>query len=300
MVRFNATTALKTHKIFNIRMNNSLLQNKMTKMNELECRLWVLPFQRNTRVNKRLDCYGSTTSTIIRRGQARDVAIEIDNVCCSYSEGSRQVLNQVSLAVERGTFHMILGLNGCGKSTLLKCIAGMVQPDSGRIEGARTVCGYVFQNPDNQVVLPSVYSDVAFGLGRFPKGSLSKGDVDVLVKDSLDKVGMLEYVDRQASSLSGGQKQRVAIAGALVENPDILLLDELTTFLDGNDQMNVVRSVKNIVDTSGGRVTALWVTHRMEELEYADAVSYMEDGKIRWTVDGITAMKKMKRMGAFI
>lgn len=269
-------------------------------MNALGCRLWVLPFQRNT--TKGLDCYGKTTSTstIIRRVQARDVAIEIDNVCCSYSEGSRQVLNQVSLSVDRGTFHMILGLNGCGKSTLLKCIAGMVEPDSGSIEGARHVCGYVFQNPDNQVVLPSVYSDVAFGLGRFPKGSLSNDDVDILVKNSLDRVGMLEYVDRQASSLSGGQKQRVAIAGALVENPDILLLDELTTFLDGSDQMNVVKSVKNIVDTSGGRVTALWVTHRMEELEYADAVSYMEDGKIRWTVDGMTAMKKMKRMGAFI
>lgn len=231
-----------------------------------------------------------------------EVAVGIDSVCYSYSGvTARNVLKEVSLSVERGTFHMILGLNGCGKSTLLKCIAGMVTPDSGHIDvSSDDVCGYVFQNPDNQVVLPSVYSDVAFGLGRFAKGSLSKQDVDILVKNSLDRVGMLEYADRQASSLSGGQKQRVAIAGALVENPAILLLDELTTFLDGNDQMNVVKSVKNIVETSGRRVTALWVTHRMEELEYANAVSYMEDGKICWTVDGIMAMKKMKQMGAFI
>jgi energy-coupling factor transport system ATP-binding protein len=276
-------------------------------MQRVDCRFSAAPVGKQNkqhqlvtvqRVSSHLSNHGFHTLATIDR----DVAVEIDKVSYSYSGGTtRNVLKEVSLSVERGTFHMILGLNGCGKSTLLKCIAGMVHPDSGRIGiCSDNVCGYVFQNPDNQVVLPSVYSDVAFGLGRFPKGSLSKEDVDVLVKNSLDRVGMLEYAERQASSLSGGQKQRVAIAGALVENPAILLLDELTTFLDGNDQMNVVKSVKNIVETSGRRVTALWVTHRMEELEYANAVSYMEDGKIRWTADGMTARKKMKQMGAFI
>lgn len=257
---------------------------------------------------------GACRNMIVAAG---NTAIEIENVCYSYSgDHGKHVLRNVSLTIEKGTFHMILGLNGCGKSTLLKCIADMVRPQSGRIkilveslEGndrnnstvkTNIVCGYVFQNPDNQVVLPSVYSDVAFGLGRFSRNSLSDEDVDVLVKNSLDRVGMLDYADRQASSLSGGQKQRVAIAGALAENPSILLLDELTTFLDGNDQMNVVKSVKDIVDNSNRRVTALWVTHRLEELEYADAVSYMEDGQVLWTVDGQTALKKMGDMGAFI
>ena len=270
----------------------------------MNCRLFAVPLgkQQHNLVVGQVGVSPHVRLHPVRATGNRDAAVEIDNVSFSYSGATRRdVLKEVSLSVERGTFHMILGLNGCGKSTLLKCIAGMVQPDSGRIDvRSEDVCGYVFQNPDNQVVLPSVYSDVAFGLGRFPKGSLSEEDVDVLVKNSLDKVGMLEYAERQASSLSGGQKQRVAIAGALVENPAILLLDELTTFLDGHDQLNVVKSVKNIVETSGRQVTALWVTHRMEELEYANAVSYMEDGKIRWTVDGITAMKKMKQMGAFI
>jgi ABC-type multidrug transport system fused ATPase/permease subunit len=88
-----------------------------------------------------------------------------------------------------------------------------------------------------------------------------------------------EFTMRQVSTLSGGQKQRVAIAGALVENPRVLLLDELTTFLDEADQAGVVRAVRNVVD-SDSRVTAIWVTHRLEELRHCDAACYMEDGRV--------------------
>jgi len=161
--------------------------------------------------------------------------------------------------------------------------------------------GYVFQNPDQQVVLPSVYSDVAFSLGRY---DLNEKDVYNLVMYALDRVGMVEFVDRQTSSLSGGQKQRVAIAGALAENPSVLLLDELTTFLDGSDQMKVVKCVREIVHpVSKGTdwdVTAVWVTHRLEELEYADKVSFMENGKIVWTTTPEDAKKRMKRLGAYL
>ena len=86
--------------------------------------------------------------------------------------------------------------------------------------------------------------------------------------------------ERQVATLSGGQKQRVAIAGALVEEPELLLLDELTTFLDEADQRGVIEAVRRAVDESDGRVTALWVTHRLEELEFADGAAYMEDGVV--------------------
>lgn len=199
---------------------------------------------------------------------------------------------------------MLLGANGCGKSTLLRCLAGLLKPQKGciRMQGC---FGFVFQNPDQQVVLPSVFSDVGFGLGRC---DLSQEEITALVLHSLDRVGMAEYLDAQTSSLSGGQKQRVAIAGTLAQNPDILLLDELTTFLDGVDQKMVVECVQNIVhpkkglydEDVDGRVTALWVTHRLEELRYADRVTFMDKGRVVWTTDPEDALKRMKKLGATI
>ena len=85
-------------------------------------------------------------------------------------------------------------------------------------------------------------------------------------------------IDRQVATLSGGQKQRVAIAGALVENPEVLLLDELTTFLDEADQAGVVAAVRKTVNDTGA--AAVWVTHRLEELEHCDMAAYMENGVI--------------------
>nr|XP_029120859.1 ABC transporter I family member 10 isoform X2 [Elaeis guineensis] len=106
---------------------------------------------------------------------------------------------------------------------------------------------FVFQNPDHQVVMPTVEADVAFGLGKF---SLTLNEVRSRVSKALDAVGMLEYSQRPIQTLSGGQKQRVAIAGALAEACKVLLLDELTTFLDENDQGQKVLEPK----TSGKRI----------------------------------------------
>lgn len=124
--------------------------------------------------------------------------------------------------------------------------------------------------------MPTVEADVAFGLG---KSNLTLEEVRSKVFQALDAVGMSDYMQRPIQTLSGGQKQRVAIAGALAEACKVLLLDELTTFLDETDQIGVIKAVKNSLDKSE-EVTALWVTHRLEELEYADGAIYMEDGKV--------------------
>nr|CAD1841566.1 unnamed protein product [Ananas comosus var. bracteatus] len=157
---------------------------------------------------------------------------------------------------------MLLGPNGCGKSTLLKVLAGLLEPTEGTVLVNRP-CSFVFQNPDHQVVMPTVEADVAFGLGKF---NLSLDEVKARVSKALDAVGMLDYSQRPIQTLSGGQKQRVAIAGALAEACKVLLLDELTTFLDEYDQIGVIKAVKNSVAGSG-EVAALWVTHRLEELK---------------------------------
>ena len=252
----------------------------------------------------------STTKRHHRDCVSTRASIQVDNVSFAYTPAS-PILRNASLTVQPGTLHFLLGLNGCGKSTLLRVINGMVQPDSGEVrlvgvrdgethEGsdarAQSVIGYVFQNPDDQVCLPTVYSDVGLALGKYR--GMSQTHADALIRHALRQVDMLDYIERQSSSLSGGQKQRVAIAGALVERPAVLLLDELTTFLDGADQMNVLKVVRNIVTESG--ITAVWVTHRLEELRYADAVSYMDGGGVVWTVGGEEAIGRMRSMGAYV
>ncbi|KAL2553174.1 ABC transporter I family member 10 [Forsythia ovata] len=200
---------------------------------------------------------------------AGNPAIECRNL--SYSITTRhgkvlRILNDCSLSIPSGQFWMLLGPNGCGKSTLLK--VGFL-----RVEKPRS---FVFQNPDHQVVMPTVEADVAFGLGKF---SISRDEITARVAKALDAVGMYEYLQRPVQTLSGGQKQRVAVAGALAEACKVLLLDELTTFLDENDQLGVIEAVKSSLATSQD-TTALWVTHRLEELEYADGAVYMEDGRV--------------------
>ncbi|XP_064973474.1 ABC transporter I family member 10-like isoform X2 [Musa acuminata AAA Group] len=110
-------------------------------------------------------------------------------------------------------------------------------------------------------------------------GLLNPSDGTVNIKKPSSFVFQNPDHQRQIQTLSGGQKQRVAIAGALAEACKVLLLDELTTFLDEHDQIGVIKAVKNTVAASG-EVAALWVTHRLEELNYADGALYMEDGRI--------------------
>ncbi|XP_062207002.1 ABC transporter I family member 10-like [Phragmites australis] len=200
------------------------------------------------------------------------------------------VLKGCSLRVPQGQLWMLLGPNGCGKSTLLKVLAGFLNPSAGTVNTNRP-CSYVFQNPDHQVVMPTVESDVAFGLGKL---NLSLDEVRSRVSKSLDAVGMLSYSQRPIQTLSGGQKQRVAIAGALAEASKVLLLDELTTFLDEHDQMSVIKAVRDSV-AADGEVAALWVTHRLEELKYADGAIYMEDGQIIIQGDVSTISRFIKR-----
>ncbi|KAL1215866.1 ABC transporter I family member 10 [Cardamine amara subsp. amara] len=210
-----------------------------------------------------------------------NVAVECRNLCFSVStrQGiSVPILRDCSFRIPCGELWMILGPNGCGKSTLLKILAGVVNPTSGTVFVEKPK-NFVFQNPDHQVVMPTVEADVAFGLGKYH--DMNQEEVKSRVIKALDSVGMRDYMQRPIQTLSGGQKQRVAIAGALAEACKVLLLDELTTFLDESDQLGVIKAVKDLINAKkGGDVTALWVTHRLEELEYADGAVYMENGRV--------------------
>ncbi|HBB34984.1 MAG TPA: LuxR family transcriptional regulator [Cyanobacteria bacterium UBA8803] len=202
-----------------------------------------------------------------------EVAIRVRDLCFSWPGGT-SVLQSCSLDVPKGEFWMLLGTNGSGKSTLLQLLAGLLLPQAGEIEISGLV-GFVFQNPDHQLVMPTVAADVAFGL---VEEKLPLDRVRARVREALAAVNLLELQRRPIYALSGGQKQRIAIAGAIARKSEILLLDEPTALLDPDSQLDLVAQVQRLVKSRG--LTALWVTHRLEELNYCDGAFLLEQGKV--------------------
>jgi energy-coupling factor transport system ATP-binding protein len=170
---------------------------------------------------------------------------------------------------------MLLGDNGSGKSTLLKILGGLLHPQSGQWFIDQPV-GFVFQNPDHQLVMPTVGADVAFGL---VDEKLPLGEIRNRVDDALAAINLLELKRRPIYALSGGQKQRVAIAGAIARHCHVLLLDEPTALLDPDSQIDLVKRVRDLVKARG--LTALWVTHRLIELDYCDRAFLLKEGQVR-------------------
>ena len=202
-----------------------------------------------------------------------ETAIRVDNLEFSWSSG-KNVLKSCSLSVPKGDFWMLLGTNGSGKSTLLRLLAGLLQPQTGEIEISPPV-GFVFQNPDHQLVMPTVGADVAFGLVA---ENLSLTEIRQRVEEALEAVNLLDLQRRPIYALSGGQKQRIAIAGALARHCEVLILDEPTALLDPDTQIELVQQVRNLVRSRG--LSALWVTHRLNELNYCDGAFLLENGLV--------------------
>ncbi|MBD2187055.1 energy-coupling factor ABC transporter ATP-binding protein [Pseudanabaena mucicola] len=200
-------------------------------------------------------------------------AINVRDLNFAWASG-KTVLNSCTLSVPKGEFWMLLGTNGSGKSTLLRLLAGLLQPQSGRIEICDRV-GFVFQNPDHQLVMPTVGADIAFGL---VSENLSYQETQQRVEESLGAVNLSQMIRRPIYALSGGQKQRIAIAGAIARHAEVLLLDEPTALLDGENQTDLVASVRELVKQKN--LTALWVTHRLNELDYADGAFLLEHGQV--------------------
>ncbi|MDC0835390.1 LuxR family transcriptional regulator [Leptolyngbya valderiana BDU 20041] len=202
-----------------------------------------------------------------------DPAVVVRDLSFQWADGT-SVLKDCSLEVPSGEFWMLLGTNGSGKSTLLRILAGLLPVQSGEVR-VRGRVGFVFQNPDHQLVMPTVGADVAFGL---VEERLRVDRVRQRVAEALSVVNLDGLQQRPIYALSGGQKQRVAIAGAIARHCDILLLDEPTALLDPDSQLDLVERVKQLVEQR--QMTALWVTHRLDELDYCDGAILLEGGKV--------------------
>lgn len=205
--------------------------------------------------------------------QMAELAVQVQNLYFKWPKGE-DVLKSCSLEVPKGEFWMLLGTNGSGKSTLLRLLAGLLTPQSGQIRILHPF-GFVFQNPDHQLVMPTVGADIAFGL---VEEKLSSAQIRQRVEEALAAVNLLELQRRPIYALSGGQKQRVAIAGAIARRCEVLLLDEPTALLDPDSQLDLVAQVRRLVKSRG--LTALWVTHRLDELNYCDGAFLLEQGSL--------------------
>ena len=200
--------------------------------------------------------------------------LQFEGVSFCWTSGT-SALDRCSFSVPGPGLWMLVGSNGSGKSTLFRMIGGLIQPQSGRVD-CKVQTALVFQNPDHQLLLPSCGSDLLLNLPPTIAPSLKRKRIANL----LEQVGLAGMEGRQIHTLSGGQKQRLAIAGALASEARLLLLDEPTALLDPSSQSSVLATVQQLCHRSRNPLTALWITHRLDELDHADGASLMKKGRI--------------------
>jgi energy-coupling factor transport system ATP-binding protein len=203
-----------------------------------------------------------------------ELPLVVAGVDYGWNPGS-PILRGCSLELPRPGLWMLVGSNGSGKSTLLRLIAGLVSPERGRIHTPLRPA-LVFQNPDHQLLMPTCGTDLRLGLPL----ALSHRQATERVEALLQQVGLQGMAHRPIHTLSGGQKQRLAIAGALAAEATLLLLDEPTALLDPDSQRDVLALIRSLCHRQPSPLTALWVTHRLEELPHADGAARMELGTV--------------------
>ncbi len=219
------------------------------------------------------------------RNTAKENIIELKHISRTFDDGFR-VVDDFNLTVQRGEFVTFLGPSGCGKTTTLRMIAGFDKPTEGELllngEDIRDLppnkrpINTVFQR---YALFPhlNVFENVAFGL-KLKK--LPNVDIVKKVKKALEMVDLEDFEDRGIQTLSGGQQQRIAIARAIVNEPEILLLDEPLGALDLKMRKEMQLELKGMHEKLG--ITFIYVTHDQEEaLTMSDKIVVMSEGKIQ-------------------
>ncbi|MET7335804.1 ABC transporter ATP-binding protein [Nonomuraea sp. NPDC005650] len=195
--------------------------------------------------------------------------------------GARDVLNGVTAALPERRIGVV-GANGSGKSTLARLVNGLALPTSGSVTvlgldtrrhaaKIRRGVGFLFTDPDAQIVMPTVAEDVAFSLRR--KG-LTREEVERRVHDVLSRYGLAGHADHPAHHLSGGQKQLLALCAVMVLEPDILVMDEPTTLLDLRHSRQVADLLRELPQQ------VLVVSHDLPLLAGFDRVLVLDEGRV--------------------
>lgn len=209
---------------------------------------------------------------MIRQEESR-TAVTLSGIRFSYQ--NRDVLTGIDLTVPAGSYCGIVGPNGCGKTTLAYIISGVLSPESGIRDVHGHKVGLVLSNPANQIVSLVVEEDIAFGpenLG-FPSAEI-RNRIDF----ALGAVHGDDLRQSLTSTLSGGQLAKIAFAGQIALDADVLVMDEGTIMLDPVGRNTLLLSLREL--NAGLGKTIIHISHRLEDLEHADRVCLMEDGRI--------------------
>lgn len=219
--------------------------------------------------------------------------IEAKDLTYAYPNATKPAIHKVFLKIEKGEFVILTGPSGCGKTTLCRCFNGLIPHFyQGELTGDIQIAGLnvadnpihklalhvglVFQNPENQLFALSVEKDVAFGLENLgvPREKMQKQ-----VKWALEISGISNLRERAPDELSGGQQQRVAIASIIAMRPEIMVLDEPTSFLDPMGAKKIFEVIDKLSKSLG--ITVILVEHRLDlAARYANHVIVMDKGKI--------------------
>lgn len=215
--------------------------------------------------------------------------IEIKKLQYEYPDG-HCAINNINFEITHGESIGIVGANGAGKSTLLMLIMGVLFPTAGEVAIGHTPVtkktlpyirqrvGMVFQDPDDQLFMTTVYDDVAFGPRNY---KLDEEEVSRRVMKALETVGIAHLKDRAPYKLSGGEKRAAAIASVLSMNPDILIMDEPTAALDPGARRRLINLLKGFAHTK------IITTHDMDMvLELCERTIILKDGTV--VSDGLT------------
>lgn len=216
--------------------------------------------------------------------------IDLTEVTFSYptSPGvSRPVFEGLTLSIPRGRYVFLMGPNGSGKSTLGKLVKGILSPSSGQVRIAGQLLkpgeispriGYLFSNPENQIVSSVVEEDVAFGPGN---RGMDPALLSLRVGESLRLVGMEGYSAHAPHLLSGGQQQKIVIAGILAMECEALVLDEPTAMVDQEARLEILDLFWKLHRERN--ITFLHITHSLEEALRAEELIYLEEGRILYS-----------------
>ena len=199
--------------------------------------------------------------------------IQFRDVSFAYPGKREDLISKCNFSIDKPGFWMVVGQNGSGKSTLLKLINGIIKPNFGVIYCKANI-GIVFQNPDHQILMPNCRSELLLNINQ----NISDYEISKKIEYVLDQVELTGFEKRPVYTLSGGQKQRLTIACSLISNRNFILLDEPTSLLDKKSQLKVLKTIKNLTSDDKKPLSALWITHRYEELIYADAVAELKNG----------------------
>jgi cobalt/nickel transport system ATP-binding protein len=208
--------------------------------------------------------------------------LDIKELTVRYADGSL-ALKRVTFGISKGRRCAVVGANGAGKSTLLLALAGLIPIECGTaVLGGLDVApknaveirkkiGLVFQNPDEQLFMPKVYDDIAFGLRN---AGISEEKVREEVIKAAESLNIARLLNKHPSRLSGGEKRSAALAGVLVMSPEILLLDEPTSFLDPRARRRLINILAKLPHTQ------LLATHDLEmAAELCEEAVLLKDGE---------------------